>query len=215
MESALALLQAHGVVALSLALFAKRMGVPVPALPLLLVAGARGAEDAAFVLAAFAAGAAASIVADGLWFVAGRRHGRTVLALACRVSLSPGHCVSRTERVFAQRGSAAVLVGKFIPGVAGLAPPLAGALGMGGTRFHLLNAAGTVAWIGAGLGVGLLLHRDVKLLLHGLELLGAGALPLIAGVLALYLGWLAWMRRRAGRVPASAPECGPKPDGVP
>lgn len=196
MDQLLPLLQAYGLLAFTLALFAKRMGVPVPALPLLLLAGARGAQDGLFALAALAAGSAAAVLADALWFFAGQRHGHAVLALACRISLSPGNCIRRTEVTFERYGVLAVLLAKFVPGVAGLAPPLAGALGMGRAPFFLLNAAGTVLWVGIGLGAGFVFHGQVGQLLRWLETMGPAALPLLALALAVYLAWLVLRRLR-------------------
>lgn len=210
MESALALLQTHGVLALCIVVFAKRMGLPVPALPFLLVTGANGVHDAAFVLRALLAGWLAAVVADALWFFAGRRYGRAVLAVTCRISLAPGTCIRQSERVFARYGVLAVLFAKFIPGVAGLAPPLAAALGMRGAQFLLLNGAGTVLWIGSGLAAGVAFARQVNVLLRSLELLGNTALPLLAGALAAYVAWLAvrrtLARRRAALAPADLPQ---------
>lgn len=189
MEQLLVYLQAYGVAAVALAVFAKRMGVPVPALPFLLLAGARGAQEPWFAWLAVAAAAGAGILADALWFEAGRRHGRAVLAIACRISVSPGSCIQRSELAFARHGGAAVLLGKFVPGLAGLAPPMAGALGMPAGRFFGLNAAGTLLWTASGVAAGILFHREVKLLLDTLQRMGSAALPLVLGAFAVYIGW--------------------------
>lgn len=207
MDSFFAFLQAPGLLAISAALFAKRMGLPLPALPFLLLAGARGAGDLPFALLAFLAASAAAVAADAIWFAAGRRYGRAVLAWTCRISMSPGSCISRSESAFARHGGLAVLLAKFLPGVAGLAPPLAGALGMRGVHFQLLNAAGTLLWTGTGIAAGLLFHRQVDQLLDWLARLGSAAAPLVGAALALYIAlrairrWLA--RKRAAQTPAA------------
>lgn len=210
MEQALALLQAHGVLAVALAVFAKRMGVPVPALPFLLLAGARGAGDGVFALAALAAGTVASVLADQAWFLGGRWHGRKVLALMCRISVSPGSCIRKSEVAFARRGALTVLFAKFIPAVAGLAPPLAGALGMGALNFALLNAAGTVLWVGSGIAAGLVFHRQVASVLQWLQALGSAALPYLLLAVALYLGWLLLRRLVVHLIAARAPRIQPR-----
>lgn len=210
MELLLAHFQAHGVLTLSVALFAKRMGVPVPALPFLLLAGAQGAGDGIFALMAWVGGSFASILADLFWFVAGRRYGRSVLALTCRISMAPGSCIRKSELVFARHGAFAVLFAKFIPGVAGLAPPLAGALGMRSALFLLLNNVGTVLWVGSGIAAGLLFQRQVDSLLRSLERMGSAALPLLGLLLVLYLGWIALRRLLiaidAGKAPRIQPQ---------
>ncbi len=200
-----AALQAHGVLAVSVALFLKRMGVPVPALPFLLLVGAQGSTDGVFALTALAAATLASVLADTAWFFAGRRYGRRMLGLVCRISVSPGTCIRRSELSFEQRGALTVLLAKFIPGVAGIAPPLAGALGMRSSTFALLNSSGTVLWTGSGMALGLVFHRQVGQLLVWLEDMGRAALPLIAGALALYVAWLLVRRMLLTRAAGKAP----------
>ena len=199
MDDLIALVEVHGVLAVFVVLFLKRMGVPVPALPFLLLAGAKGANDGVFLFVTLAAATIASVLADGIWFLAGRRYGRSVLSLVCRISISPGTCISKSELNFARRGQLTVLLAKFIPGVAGLAPPLAGALGMRTANFTLLNFAGTVLWAGSGLAAGLIFREQVGQLLRWLQRLGSAALPFIMAAFALYIGWLAVRRLLVNR----------------
>lgn len=199
------LLQAHGILAMSLALFLKRMGIPIPALPFLLLVGAQSAGDGLLALTALVAATGASVLADTGWFLAGRRYGRAMLALMCRISMSPATCIRRSELSFAKRGDTAVLLAKFVPGVAGLAPPLAGALGMRTARFTALNLVGTVLWTGAGLAAGFLFYREVMRGLGWGQRLGAAALPFAGAVLALYLAWLVTRRALLTRATNRAP----------
>jgi membrane protein DedA with SNARE-associated domain/rhodanese-related sulfurtransferase len=200
----------HGVLAVSIALFLKRMGVPIPAFPLLLLLGAQVAGDGLLAATALAGPTLASVLADTAWFAAGRRYGRAMLGLMCRISVSPGTCIRRSELSFAKRGETAVLLAKFIPGVAGLAPPLAGALGMRAGRFTMLNLLGTVLWTGAGLALGLLLSREVQLAVGWVQRLGTAALPLLGAVLALYVAWLVTRRVLASRAASRAPRIQPQ-----
>jgi len=188
------LFHANVVLGIFLIVFAKRMGVPVPGLPFLMLAGARAANDALFALAILLTATLASVLADGLWFLAGRRHGRSVLALVCRIAIAPDTCIRKSELSFAKRGALTVVLAKFIPGVAGLAPPLAGALGMSSANFTVLNLAGTILWAGAGIGAGLVLHEQVAAFVQMLKDLGNQALPVLAGAIVAYIGWLALRR---------------------
>lgn len=210
MDPLLALFEVHGLTAIFILLFAKRMGVPVPALPVLLLAGARGVQDGLFALQALLAASAAAILADELWFHAGRRYGRSMLALLCRLSLAPGHWIRTSERAFERRGAVAVLLAKFIPGVAGLAPPLAGALGMRTGSFTVLNAAGTLLWVGGGLAAGLLFHRQVAQVVTVLQDMGSAALPALALAVAAYIGWLVLRRLMVVLTVAKAPRVQPQ-----
>lgn len=209
MTDAALLFHHYGELGIALIVFAKRMGIPVPALPFLLLAGAQGVRDPVFALNAAGGALAAAVVADGLWFVAGRRFGAGMLALVCKISLSPDTCIRKSELAFARRGSATVLLAKFIPGVAGLAPPLAGALGMSRARFTALNLAGTLLWVGGGVLAGVLLHRQVARIVATVADLGSLALPLFLLLAGAYLLWLsarrALMTLAALRMPRLSP----------
>ena len=209
LNQAMGFFEAHGVLALFLLLFAKRMGIPVPALPFLLLAGARGAADGVFALSALLAGTLASVLADAIWFIAGRRYGRSVLALMCRISVSPGSCIRKSELAFERRGALTVLLAKFIPGVAGLAPPLAGALGMRSSSFTALNGAGTVLWVGSGMAAGLVFHRQLTQAVRMLQDMGAAAVPWLLLAMAAYIGWLAVRRLLINKAAAKAPRLHP------
>ena len=201
--------QVRGAPMLFLVLFLKRMGVPVPALPFLLLAGAQGAGDGLYALEALLAATVATMVADAAWFLAGRHYGRAMLGLMCRISLSPETCIRRSEVGFARRGTATVLAAKFIPGVSGIAPPLAGALGMRAGNFLLLNLAGTVLWVGGTMALGMVFHRQVGDAVRWMQALGNAALPYAIAAFALYLLWLlvrrAMIHHGAAKVPRVEP----------
>src|SRR5437763_14742535 len=116
------LFEAHGVLSVFFGVLVEQLGAPVPAVPFLLLAGAQTATDGLFALKALAAAGLASLIADSAWFLAGRRYGRSVLGLLCRVSISPGTCVQKSEISFARRGVLTILFAKFIPGVCTLTP---------------------------------------------------------------------------------------------
>jgi membrane protein DedA with SNARE-associated domain/rhodanese-related sulfurtransferase len=189
MNDVIGLFEAHGVLAVFIGVFLEQLGAPIPAVPFLMMAGARGAIDGMLVVKALAAASVASLAADGVWFLGGRWYGRRVLGLLCRVSISPDTCVRKSEASFARRGALTLLFAKFIPGVSTLAPPLAGALGMTTSAFLLLDLAGTVLWAGAALAAGLLFNRQIDRLLESLEQLGSGALTVLVAAAALYVAW--------------------------
>lgn len=188
------LFHAHAELATFLVVFAKRMGVPVPVIPFLLLAGARGADDGVFAFAILALATLASVLADTAWFAAGRRFGRGILALVCRISISPDSCIRRSELAFARRAAVTVVVARFIPGVGPLAPPLAGALGMRAGSFTVLNLAGAAVWTACVLAAGIVLREQVERMVAALQDLGRGALPVLLLAVAAYVGWLALRR---------------------
>src|SRR5260221_495680 len=112
----------------------EQLGLPIPAVPALVVAGALSAEGQFPPLAVFGVAFVACMMGDAAWYLAGRRYGRRVMKLLCRVSLSPDSCVRQTEFRFERWGKLTLVLSKFIPGLSTIAPPLAGRHGSAGLR---------------------------------------------------------------------------------
>lgn len=146
----------------------EQLGIPLPAVPVLVAAGAMSAEQQISFALALLAGLAGSLVADSIWYFIGRRYGHSVLRLLCKMSLEPTTCVRRTQDSFGQRQAATLVAAKFVPALATLAPPVAGQNGMGFGSFLVFDGVGAVLWVGAVLGVGRffgdMLKRDPGLL---------------------------------------------------
>src|SRR5450631_3102610 len=116
----------HGVLVVFLAVLLEQLGIPLPAYPILLLSGSLAAHGDLPWPDLLAAAVAASVIADNVWYATGRRYGRRVLGLLCRVSLTPDSCVRQTEATFIRRGAVSLLVAKFVPGFATLATVLSG-----------------------------------------------------------------------------------------
>jgi membrane protein DedA with SNARE-associated domain/rhodanese-related sulfurtransferase len=174
----------------------EQLGLPVPAMPTLVVAGALAAEGEFSIVAIFAAAFVACMIGDAAWYLAGRRWGRRVMALLCRVSLSPDSCVRQTEFRFERWGRLTLVLSKFIPGLSTIAPPLAGAMRLGWPSFLLLNGLGVAIWAGVAIGGGMLFHAGIHELIARLEGLGTLALEAIGALLAGYVALKWWERRR-------------------
>ena len=83
--------------------FAEQIGLPIPAMPVLLAAGAMaGTGRLSLVLVLVLAGIA-SLVSDVIWYWIGRLGGGRVLGFLCRISLEPDSCVRRTEETFSPK----------------------------------------------------------------------------------------------------------------
>src|SRR5262249_30042436 len=54
----------------------------------------------------------AALIAETIWFEAGKRRGRGILRLLCRVSLEPDYCVRQTENAFVNYGMSSLLGSK-------------------------------------------------------------------------------------------------------
>jgi membrane protein DedA with SNARE-associated domain len=98
-----------------------QLGFPAPAVPALLVAGALAADGRLSAPEIFAVSVVATLIADSVWYVAGRRYGNGVMKVLCRVSLTPDACVSQTQVSFERWGANALVIAKFIPGLAVIA----------------------------------------------------------------------------------------------
>ena len=172
----------------------EQLGIPIPAYPVLMLAGSLAARgDLSFLTLGLAA-VAAAVVADSVWYFTGQRYGRRVLGWLCRISLSPDSCVRQTEMIFGRWGAPSLLVAKFVPGFASVATVLAGAMGIRRSAFLLFDTLGAVLWVGVGLGIGMLFADAIVDLTNALGQLGHWA----AGVLVLGVGlWLLrkWWRR--------------------
>ena len=173
----------------------EQFGIPLPAMPVLLAAGALSAEHELSFTLAFAAGLAGCLIADSSWFFLGRRYGHHVLRILCKLSLEPTVCVRRTQDSFGRRRAVTLMIAKFVPGLATLASPVAGQNGMGYGRFLVFDGIGATAWVGALLTAGRffgdLLKRDPRLLDWAGEFSGA---LLILGILVFFVGRV--VRRR-------------------
>ncbi|MCW0447692.1 DedA family protein/thiosulfate sulfurtransferase GlpE [Xanthomonas sacchari] len=180
------------------------LGLPVPALPTLILVGATyelldGAAMWGALLSALSVSIAASLVGDLLWFGAGRRYGNRTLQSLCRLSLSRDTCMKRTERFYARWGVRVLAVAKFVPGLSMVSVPMAGAMRVRPAAFLRYDALGAALWAGVGLLLGLCFADQVQDLLDWLSLLGRRAALLLAGLLALYVGYRAWRRQSLRR----------------
>jgi membrane protein DedA with SNARE-associated domain/rhodanese-related sulfurtransferase len=174
----------------------EQLGVPVPAVPTLVVAGALAANGKLPALGVCAVAVAACIIGDSAWYLAGRRYGVGVMKLLCRISLTPDTCVSQTQASFERWGARALIFAKFVPGLSMIAPPLAGATRMGFARFALFSAAGALLWVGAALIAGLLLREQIARLLPRLAGIGGTVVVVLLVLLAAYIAFKWWERRR-------------------
>jgi membrane protein DedA with SNARE-associated domain/rhodanese-related sulfurtransferase len=166
----------------------EQLGVPLPAMPVLLTAGALSSQHELSFPLALLAGLAGALVADTAWFLIGRRYGHHVLRILCKLSLEPTICVRRTQDSFGRRRGATLMIAKFVPGLATLAPPVAGQNGMGIGSFLLFDGIGSTLWLGALLAAGRffgdLLKRNAGLLDWAGRFSGA---LLVVGILGFFL----------------------------
>ena len=190
------LLSQYGLAIVFANVLIEQIGVPVPAIPTLVIAGALTAEGKLSGPLVFAVAIVACSLADVAWYLAGRRFGNGVMKMLCRISLTPDFCVSETQARFERWGVNALVIAKFVPGLATIAPPLAGATRIGWPQFLVFNTLGATLWVGAGLGGGMLLGPQMEWLLTRLDDIGSVAIVIIVALLAAYVAFKWWERRR-------------------
>src|SRR5262245_46814052 len=146
MQSLVDTLVRNGYLVVFLWVLAAQAGIPLPAIPVLLAAGALAGTGHIDLFTAVALSVLASLLGDSLWFVLGRYRGNRVLSLLCRLSLEPDTCVRRTSDSFARNQVVTLVIAKFVPGLSTMAPPLAGMFGMTWLRFWWLDTFGALLW---------------------------------------------------------------------
>jgi len=186
----------HGLPLVFAAVFVEQMGLPLPALPWLLAAGALSATGQFSLPLGLGVTVIACLIADAVWFYLGRYRGNQVLALLCRISLEPDSCVRRTQNVFTKYGLRGVLIAKFVPGMSTVAPPLAGMSGISAGRFLFVDAAGSLLYGGCLLGFGYFFSHQIDQIAAGIARIGGSALSLVIGLAILYIAYRVWQRQR-------------------
>ncbi|RZL90606.1 MAG: sulfurtransferase [Variovorax sp.] len=197
MQTLMALMVDHAVAVVFLVTFAARIGLPVPASAVLVVAGGLAAVAEPALLAAMVLSTVlANVLGDSVWFYAGRRFGYRFMRLLCKISISPDSCVRRSESLIMRLGGMSLVAAKFVPGVSVVAPPMAGALGMSTPRYLLFETFAALLWAGVFLGLGWIFREQIQAVLDALADAGSVATVALVVVVAAMLAQR-WWRRRA------------------
>ena len=177
----------HGYVILAIWVMLDQTGVPAPALPGLIMAGALAGTGQLELGTVLGVATLASLPSDLLWYEVGRRRGGSVLGFLCRLSLEPESCVRTTENVFARYGARTLLIAKFVPGLQTAAPPLAGIMRMPFARFLMLDSVGALLWAVTFVVPGYVFHDQLERLVPVAARLGGGLFVVLIAPLSIYL----------------------------
>jgi membrane protein DedA with SNARE-associated domain/rhodanese-related sulfurtransferase len=199
MTEASAFVSQYGEIVLFAVVLAEQLGLPLPAIPVLLAAGALAGTGKMDLGVAALLSIVACLAGDVVWYELGRRRGRQALNLLCRISLEPDSCVRRTENFFGRHGIRALILAKFIPGLSTLAPAMAGLFGIGFSRFLSADGLGAVLWSLTFLLPGYLFSSELEAIAShqtrvGTVLLGALGIGLVA-YLAYKIAHRQWVLR--------------------
>jgi rhodanese-related sulfurtransferase len=136
------------------------------------------------------------LTADFGWYLLGRIYGIRVLKTLCRISLEPDSCVSQTQSRFERWGVNSLVIAKFVPGLAIIAPPMAGALRIGWARFIVLSTLSAMLWVGSALFAGFIFKNQIEALLANWDRFGSWAAAAAVLLLAAYIAFKWWERLR-------------------
>jgi len=202
MNEAIEFLRQYGAIVLFAVVFVEQIGLPIPAIPVLVAAGVLAGTGSMNLWVALGATVSAALAADWIWFELGRRRGRRVLDWLCRIALEPDSCVRRTETFFHTHGPYSLVLAKFIPGLSTIAPPLAGIVGLGAPLFLLYDGLGAVLWAGSSVWVGYIFSDQLE---QAFAFSGHLAPIATIGVLAALAGYVLYKARSRHRQLRSVP----------
>jgi membrane protein DedA with SNARE-associated domain len=186
MEQMTALLAQHGLTLVFVNVLITQAGVPIPSVPMLIIAGAFVGQGDMALLPLLLVSVIASLIGDSAWYIAGRRYGHGILRTLCRVAVEPDSCVKQTENIFDRWGAPSLMLAKYVPGFSTIAPPLAGTMRLGFPAFLGYSAVAALLWAGLPIAAGALFHTQVDLALEWLEDMGIGVIAFILAAVLLY-----------------------------
>jgi membrane protein DedA with SNARE-associated domain/rhodanese-related sulfurtransferase len=189
----------HGGLVVFAIVFAEQVGLPIPAFPILLAAGALAGAGKMNLALAIVLAFMACLMGDLLWYYLGRYRGAKVLGLLCRISLEPDSCVRRTEEFFLRHGTRSLVFAKFLPGLSTVTPALAGLFGVKVERFMLYDGLGAFLWVAAATVPGYLFSDQLESMAAQAGRLGSSVVVLLMTVVALYVAFKYVNRQRVLR----------------
>jgi membrane protein DedA with SNARE-associated domain/rhodanese-related sulfurtransferase len=184
MNGTMELLTTYGYSAVFACVLAEQLGLPLPATPILLAAGALSGLGRLNLLGVWLLAILASLLGDTAWYYLGKTRGIPVLRLLCKISLEPGACVRKTASTYSRYGARWLLFAKFIPGVSTIAPPMAGAYGVSSWWFLIMDGIGAGVWTGVFIFAGSCFHGQADAVAAYLGRLGAWLGFALAGLAA-------------------------------
>ncbi len=180
------------------------VGLPMPEETVLVLGGYMAWQGTLRLAAVLAVGVVSAAIGDNLGYWVGRRYGRAALERYGHwVAITPER-LEAVWRFVLRHGSLGVFAARFIPGLRVMAGPIAGASGLGLTRFVVANLLGALCYVPYAVGIGYALGYGlgpyVEPLRRGVGDVEKAALAVLAVVA---LGLLVRRVLRARRLPRS------------
>jgi membrane protein DedA with SNARE-associated domain/rhodanese-related sulfurtransferase len=181
-----------------------RLGVPIPAVPMLLFAGSAIAAGTLSFWPILGAAVLGAVIGDGTWFAAGRLYGRKLLAALGRLSPAVDSKVETARSLFERFGVPLVSVSKFVPGLGLITPPLMGTTAVDTRIYALWDLTSAIAWATFWLLGGAAAERELHMLLGFVRSRGGTVVDILLGTGLIYLLYRLELRRRDQRSFANA-----------
>jgi membrane protein DedA with SNARE-associated domain/rhodanese-related sulfurtransferase len=172
-----------------LAVLAAQLCVPVPAVLFLAAAGTLAALGKMNLLLIITGATVGCLIGDYAWFLAGQRIGTRALRIFGLFSSDRRSLVKNTKQAFNRWGAYLFLIAKFVPGLDGMLPPLAGTQQQPLLAFFLFDAAGSALWAAFYSGLGYLFADRIEVVVEALGRLTTYLVGAIVVPLAVYLCW--------------------------
>jgi membrane protein DedA with SNARE-associated domain len=179
----------HGYSILFAALFAHQIGLPLPGPLFLLAAGALAAAGKLGMIPVLGLAVTACVLADWVWYEAGRRQGDKILHLIHRLARDPDAHDRRAKEAFARYGVPLLVLAKFVPGLDAVVPPLAGTSRTSRLRFLAFDAVGAALYSGAYAGLGYVFRHDLDRAAAYVARAGTFLAAVAVTALSIYAGY--------------------------
>src|SRR5271169_1460676 len=178
----------HGYPVVFATVFARQLCLPVPAILFLLAGGALAGDGKLNLALVIVLGVLGCVLADLVWFEAGRRRGDDVVHFIHRFSSASDANAARTKRLFARYGTKALVVAKFVIGLDAIAPPLAGMSGTSLRRFVSFDGMGATLWAGLYAGLGYVFYQQLDKAAAYAARLGAILTAIVLLLVLVFIG---------------------------
>lgn len=173
--------------------FARQLSLPVPAVLFLMTAGALAHKGQLNLAGVLCAGVLGCLCGDLVWFEAGRFWGSRIIRMLSIFSNNPQRSTQRSKEIFARWGIRSLVFAKFVPGLDGITPPLAGMEGTSRGAFLAFDGVGSLFWSAAYAGLGYLFSERLSSIAASLGRVG-DMIAIFVGVPLLgYILWRAWV----------------------
>ncbi|CAB3729523.1 VTT domain-containing protein [Paraburkholderia rhynchosiae] len=181
-----------------------RLGMPIPAVPVLLFAGSAIAAGTLSFWPVLCAAVLAALIGDGVWFTAGRLYGRKLIGVLGQFLPAIDARVEQARLLFERFGVPLVSISKFVPGLALITPPLMGTTAVDARIYAIWDLTGAMAWATFWLLGGAAAERQLHMLFEFVRARGGTVIDLLIGAALLYLAYRLMQQRRARRQQALA-----------